>query len=784
MFAKLAEINQNLKRIRLEIQGVVQGVGFRPFVYAAAQKFDLKGFVGNDSAGVFIEIEGNEKNLQDFRAFLKKNFPPLAHISEIKITEIEPQNETDFRIVESEKRDTDFTLISPDISVCEDCLQEFFDENDRRFQYPFINCTNCGPRFTITEKVPYDRPFTTMRSFSMCSDCRKEYENPENRRFHAQPNACPKCGPHIYFFGKDGASFEKETAVNETRSRFKKGEIVAVKGIGGFHLVCDARNDEALKNLRERKGRIDKPFAVMCKDLETAEKLVEISEAEREIIQSNARPIILLKKKINDLSDLIAPNNQFLGVMLPYSPLHFLLFDEESDVLVMTSGNLSNEPIVKENIEAFEKLANSADSFLLHNRDIFVQCDDSVMRIWDLGFGIADLKDAKTEVQLLPIRRSRGYSPFPVELPFEVPQILAVGGELKSTFCLTRQNFAFMSQHIGDMENLETLESFERSFEQMQNLFHVEPEIVVGDLHPNYLSTKWAETKFVKDKRFVKVQHHHAHIASVMAENGVKDEKVIGFAFDGTGFGTDGKIWGGELLIADYADFERAAQLKYFPLAGGDAAVKNVYRQALSLLRTCGIDWAEDLRCVKFCTETERNILRKQLENNINVVETSSFGRLFDAVSSIANVRQKATYEAQAAIEFESLIDEKIQDSYKFEFIESETLQIDYQRLVQDLVGDVRQNLDVAVISAKFHNAVAQLILNLSLRFRNKLNLNKIALSGGCFQNVSLLKKSVILLNQNDFEVLIHSKVPPNDGGLALGQAVIASRQLQVKSKN
>lgn len=789
MFAALIQTDKNKKRLRLGIQGVVQGVGFRPFVYSVAQKLDIKGFIGNESSGVFIEIEGNEKHLENFQTFLKENLPPLAHISEIKIVEIETRNDSDFRIVESERCDADFTLISPDICVCADCRSEFFDNKNRRFQYPFINCTNCGPRFTITEKIPYDRPNTTMREFEMCEECQKEYDNPANRRFHAQPNACPKCGPHVYFIGKDGANLEKEVAIKETKNRLKNGEIVAVKGIGGFHLVCDARNDEALRILRERKNRVDKPFAVMCKDSETAKNLFEIGDAEKEILESIARPVVLLKKKTNDLSELIAPNNQFLGLMLPYSPLHFLLFDDEIDVLVMTSGNFSNEPIVKDNVEAFEKLGNLADSFLMHNRDIFVQCDDTVVRIWDCGFGIADsekskpkTQNPKTENQILPIRRSRGFSPFPVELPFAVPQILAVGGELKSAFCLTRENFAFMSQHIGDMENLETLESFERSFEQMKNLFHVEPEIIVGDLHPKYLSTNWAETKFAKDKKFVKVQHHHAHIASVMVENGVKDEKVIGFAFDGTGFGTDGKIWGGEVLIADYEGFERAAQLKYFPLAGGDVSVKNVYRQALSLLRECGIEWTEDLQCVKFCTETERGILRKQLENNLNTVETSSFGRLFDAVSSIANVRQKATYEAQAAIEFESLLDETVSDFYKFDLIENETILIDYRNLIESLVEDVRKNLDVSIISAKFHNAVAELILFLSLKFRSKFNLNKVALSGGCFQNVSLLKKAVNLLNRNDFEVLIHSKVPPNDGGLALGQAVIAARQIKFKS--
>lgn len=777
-------VKSEVKRFRLEIKGVVQGVGFRPFVYSIAKKFDVKGFVGNESSGIFVEIEGEENLLNEFVEYLKTNAPPLSHISEIASQTIELKNDTDFQIIESESHETEFTLISPDISICEDCLQELFDNNNRRYLYPFINCTNCGPRFTITKTVPYDRPNTTMSAFEMCPACRAEYENPLDRRFHAQPISCWDCGVQADFFRTESGS-ERANAIKETQNALINSQIVAIKGIGGFHLACDARNEFAIETLRQRKGRIDKPFAVMCKDLETAKSFVEINDAEADILTSKECPIVLLKKKNgNSLSELIAPHNKFLGVMLPYSPLHYLLFSNSSecqvatapcsDVLVMTSGNFSNEPIIKDNDEALEKLPSLADSFLLHDREIFVQCDDSVVRVFTTEITeITEKNDENNSVSsvanLLPFRRSRGYSPFPVELPFKVPQILAVGGELKSTFCLTKENFAFMSQHIGDMENLETLRAFENSSEQMKRLFKVEPEIVVGDLHPNYLSSNWAKKTY---KNFIAVQHHHAHIASVMAENKIVDEKVIGFAFDGTGYGLDGKIWGGEVFCGDYTNFERLTHLRYFPLAGGDASVKNVYRMALSLLREAEIEWKEDLACVSFASETERKVLLKQFENNLNVVQTSSFGRLFDANASIADIRHKATYEAQAAIEFEAILDENVAESYQFEIVENE---IDYRNLVREVVRDVRANVAKSVISAKFHNAVADLILQLSLKYRGELKLNKIALSGGCFQNVALLKKATKLLSRNNFKVLTHKLVPPNDGGLALGQAVIAA---------
>ena len=766
------------KRIQIQIRGIVQGVGFRPFVYALAEKNSLKGQVLNNSVGVLIDVEGENENIEKFVNSLKTKPPPLSIIESVICQDIsEKANFQTFQILESESNSARFVPISADIATCADCLREMFDENDRRFLYPFINCTNCGPRFTIIEDVPYDRKKTTMREFEMCAECVCEYEDPLDRRFHAEPTCCPKCGPKIFLrlalespksTVRSPKSENTIDVISTTQQLLQNGKIVAVKGIGGFHLVCDARNDTALQTLRERKGRVDKPFAVMCKDLETAKHLVEISEAEEFILTGKERPIVLLRKSENNLSELIAPGNQFLGVMLPYAPLHYLLFEGNSpDVLVMTSGNFSSEPIIKDNDEALEKLANLSDAFLLHNREIFVPCDDSVIRL---------VQNSKTKVHILPIRRSRGYAPFPVKLPFDVPNILAVGGELKAAFCLTREDYAFMSQHIGDMENLETVRAFEKSFGQMKNLFQIEPEIVACDKHPNYLSSNWAR-KFAEnsDVKLVEVQHHQAHIASVMVENGVKDEKVIGFAFDGTGFGDDGAIWGGEVFVGDYKNFERVAHLEYFPLAGGDAAVKKPYRVALSLMKKAGIDWDESLNCVSYCTETERRILAKQLENNLNVIPTSSFGRLFDAIASIAGVRQKITYEAQAAIEFEALIDENVKDFYSFDLTVSDMIIINWKNLIREVANDVLEKVPIGVISARFHNATANLVLSLSLKLREKFNLNQVALSGGCFQNAALLQRTMKLLDENDFKVYTHEKVPPNDGGLALGQAVIAA---------
>lgn len=741
-----------LIRRRLRVSGIVQGVGFRPFVYGLATDVGLAGFVGNDTDGVFIEIEGEAATLDLFVTALEATAPPATRIQRIESGSIQPTGETSFRIVASHHGETGTALVSPDLRTCDDCLRELHDPSNRRYRYPFINCTNCGPRFTITERTPYDRPNTTMRPFEMCAACRTEYEDPSDRRFHAQPNACQECGPVVESIPPS------DDPITDARRRVAAGEVVAVKGLGGFHLACDATSDDAVALLRERKGRVEKPFAVMVAGIEAAQSIAFVNDDEARLLTSRERPIVLLAKRTNTaVSELVAPGNGYLGVMFPYTPLHDLLIDP-ADVWVMTSGNLSEEPIVTTNAGATEHLGALSDSYLIHDRDIHVPCDDSVIRILDGNE--------------YPIRRSRGYAPFPVPLPFESPPILAAGGELKATFCLAEGRDGFMSQHIGDMENLETLDAFTRAVDHFTDLFRIEPELIAADLHPGYLSTRWAERRSVP---IVKVQHHHAHITSVMAEHGVLGS-VIGFSFDGTGYGTDDTIWGGEVLVAGYEGFERVGHLSETPLPGGDAAVKNPARMALSYLHTAGVPWSIDLPPVSALPGTEREILATQLERGINTIPTTSVGRLFDAVSAIADVRQSVTYEAQAAIEFEALIDSAEGGTYTFAINERDgVLVIDPAPVLQSVVADVVGGEAVGTIAARFHRGVADAIVEVAERVRSRTGLTTVGLSGGVFQNVTLTHATRTALADRDFEVLIHRLVPPNDGGLALGQAVIAA---------
>jgi hydrogenase maturation protein HypF len=758
-----------LTRLRINVRGVVQGVGFRPHVYGCALRCGVTGFVGNESGGVFIEAEGGAEALECFERELTACAPPLAHIEEISAKQIAVRGDERFVIAGSEPEPGAHTLISPDICICDDCLRELFDPKDRRYRYPFINCTNCGPRFTITRGVPYDRPLTTMAGFVMCAECRREYGDPLSRRFHAQPNACAACGPEVEFKRPHASSsLPGEIAIAAAQQALRSGETVAVKGVGGFHLACDAANEDAVRKLRECKGRVDKPFAVMTRGLETAERFAVVGAAARALLQSRERPIVLLKKKSGGgLSELLAPGNDYIGVMLPYSPLHHVLLAAPApDVLVMTSGNYSNEPIVTDNSEALERLSPLADAFLLHDRDIHVPCDDSVIRVF--------------ENHELPIRRSRGYAPFPVKLPFALRPTLAVGGELKATFCLVKGDHALMSQHVGDMENLETLQAMEQSIKHFRALFRTEPEIIAGDKHPRYLSSQWAKANLHllsgEPARWRAVQHHHAHVAAVMAENGLGgDRPVIGFAFDGTGYGDDGAVWGGEVMIADYGGFRRAAHLRYVPLPGGDAAVERPYRIALAHLWASGAEWDEKLPPVIACPQAERKVLLQQLQKSVNTIPTSSAGRLFDAVAALTGVQQRVTYEAQAAIEFEALADQNETGSYEFALSSDEPVQIDAAPVIRAVAADVLAGVAAPVISARFHNAVARMILQLAAALREKEKLNQVALSGGVFQNVTLLAKATSELRRAGFAVLTHRQVPPNDGGLALGQAVVAN---------
>src|SRR5208283_3059993 len=645
-----------LVRKAIEVSGIVQGVGFRPYIYRLAGERKLAGSICNTAAGVSIEVQGPPLAVDDFLAHLPAEAPPLARITDITVREIPCNGESEFRIVTTHRGEPVSTLISPDVAVCADCLREMFDPADRRYRYPFINCTNCGPRFTIVRNIPYDRPFTSMAAFTMCPTCRAEYEDPLNRRFHAQPNACWKCGPQVELWDSEGKRIEAADPIAETVVRLQLGDVVAIKGLGGFHLACDATNAEAVRTLRERKRRIEKPFAIMVPDLGAAEQFCEVDDAARQLLLSPQRPIVLLRRREQTLiADDVAPFNRYLGVFLPYTPLHHLLCaDGRFTALVMTSANLSEEPICITNDEAVRRLRGVADCFLVHNRDILLRCDDSVIRV--------------SGGRPRQLRRSRGFVPVPVFLSEDGPSVLAVGGELKNTICLTNGRHAFLSQHIGDLENAESYSFFEEAIEHLQRILEITPLAIAYDLHPNYFSTRWALAQ--SELPQIGVQHHHAHIASCMAENHLEG-RVIGFALDGTGYGTDGRIWGAEVLLADYSSFERAAHLAYVPLPGGEAAIREPWRMALSyLVHHFGSDFVCGLPFVAGVPQQKLNVLFRMMEQGINSPLTSSCGRLFDAVGALAGIRREVNYEAQAAIELEMAIGDSCDESaYPFELI-------------------------------------------------------------------------------------------------------------------
>jgi len=781
-----------MEGVKVHITGVVQGVGFRPFVYNLATNLNLKGWVKNTSAGVEIEADGDKNTLDVFLQKLRDDAPTLSRIDDFTAS-FQPRNGfAQFDIIHSESVDGAFQPISPDVAICDDCLRELFDPNDRRYRYPFINCTNCGPRFTIIQDIPYDRPFTTMAGFKLCPDCEREYKDPTNRRFHAQPVACSVCGPKMWLEFSSKAEGQRSTAehnaIVQTQKLFTEGKIVAIKGLGGFHLACDATNTKAVTELRTRKLRVDKPFALMMPDLKTIERHCFVSKAEKELLTSPARPIVLLKKKPEStIVEEVSPKQDWLGVMLPYTPLHYLLFDDGRQTtddrplstLVMTSGNLSEEPIATGNEEARERLAKLADALLMHNRDIHIRCDDSVVRAFDDRALTIDHKQSSIvhrPSSVYPLRRSRGYSPFPVKLPFDVAPLLATGSELKNTFCITNGNYAFLSHHIGDMENYETLKSFEQGVEHFERLFRVKPEAIAYDMHPNYLATRYTLERAEREGLpIIAVQHHHAHIAACMAEHGLI-EPVIGVSFDGTGYGDDSAIWGGEFLVADSQSYQRAAHLEYFPLPGGDAAIKKPARTALALLWSLGLEWDERLASVlEFCAE-DRVTLRLQLEKKINTPMTSSMGRLFDAVSALAGVRQKVNHEGQAAIEFEAMADSAEAGQYVFG-VESGRVRVG--SVVEALIKDVMAGIPTSKISARFHNGLAEAVRETVQKISRETSLRSVVLSGGVWQNITLLQKTISLLSKDGFEIYIHREVPTNDGGLSLGQAYIAASRLR-----
>jgi hydrogenase maturation protein HypF len=772
------------------VRGVVQGVGFRPFVYRLALEEGLAGFVGNDTGGVTIEIEGLEVRVAAFLVRLRSEPPPLARIDSVTVRELSATGDAEFRIVASEVVGRVSTGIPADAATCPDCLRELLDPNDRRYRYPFLNCTNCGPRFTITRSIPYDRPQTSMAKFPMCPICQSEYDDPLNRRFHAQPNACWDCGPQVWLVGADGntlpgvsltsvfansanpANSAHSDPIDQTIHLLLAGQIVAIKGIGGFHLSVDATSQAAVMRLRERKRRYGKPLAVMVRDLDAARAICSLTAEEESLLSTPARPIVLARRREGcDIADAVAPGIPWLGLFLPYAPLQHLLFaDSRVRALVMTSANLSEEPIAIDNDEALARLGAIADAFLMHDREILQRCDDSVAAVVD---GAPQL-----------LRRARGFVPLGVSLPFDVPPLLAVGGHLKNVFALARGRFVYQSQHLGDLENLAGLEFFRESLDHLMRTFEIEPQAVVHDLHPGYLSTTWARERGLP---LIAVQHHHAHIAGCMAEHGLTG-KVIGLALDGTGYGSDGKIWGGEVLIAKLASFERFAHLDYVPMPGGEAAIKEPWRMALGHLSAAGFDnQGQHFLAGTGATEQEGRIVRRMLQRRINSPMTSSLGRLFDAVAAVVLWRKVVDYEAQAAIELEGLAvdepDEPAPECYHLKFVGGDwskrepailTAKAMWGALMQDLLRGTAKPR----IAARFHAGVAAGFIHAAVLARIATGIARVALSGGCLHNRRLARLLREGLEEEGFKVYQHRQVSPGDGGLSYGQIAVAAAML------
>ena len=812
-----------VERAQIIVKGVVQGVGFRPYVFKLAESLDLKGHVANTSEGVIIDVEGT--GVSEFIHRLKNEAPPLSQITDISVIPLPAYGYPDFSIKKSRDQagNLPFTLVSPDVSICDDCLRELLDPTDRRYLYPFINCTNCGPRYSITKSIPYDRPNTTMAGFTLCPGCLKEYHDPRDRRFHAQPNACPTCGPDVEFRVRSTESGVKGAdAIQATIKLLKTDGIVAVKGIGGFHIACDAANDGAVKKLREKKRKSNKPFAVMTPSVEQAQQFCAISEEEKKLLLSSRRPVVLLRKRPDCfLSDFVSPHNRFIGVMLPYTPLHYLLFHHPLEsgqagaphfkALVMTSGNLSEEPIVRDNDEAAKKLAGIVDGFLLHNRDIFMRVDDSVVRvsISDFGSRISDcvetglptsekgkinsaIRNPQSAISFL--RRSRGYAPDPIPLRDDGPEVMGCGADLKNTFTLTKGKFAITSQHIGDMENYETLNFYEESLENLKTVYRANPVAIAHDMHPGYLSTRWAmnreagiEKSAIRDPKseikLFAIQHHYAHIGSVMAEHGISD-KVIGVAFDGTGYGTDGNLWGGEFMIADIDGFERAGQFHYVALPGGEAAIKEPWRTAISFIMSAAGDKScECFDTIGFTKKYGKDLLEKVMtvarSGELSPL-ASGAGRLFDAVSALLGLCDKNTFEGEAAMTLESVTRDGIDEEYPVEFMQEKGYtRVNFSGALIAMINDVSQAAGTEVIATKFHNTVCSVILSMIRSLSGQHKVTKVVLSGGTFQNLYLLNRTVRLLSADGMQVFINRKAPCNDGGISLGQAYLVRERLK-----
>ncbi len=778
-----------MKAYRIKVEGVVQGVGFRPFVYRLARELGLNGIVYNVGAAVVIEVEGGEERLQAFVRRLKAEAPVLSDIQRIDFSEQPVLLYPDFQIRESHTKSGEDVYIAPDVSVCQDCRRELYDPDNPRYLYPFINCTNCGPRFTIIKALPYDRVHTTMNDFAMCRDCYEEYTDPKDRRYHAQPISCYQCGPSLRLLDADGVPTADADPVAAARDLLAAGKILAVKGIGGYHLMCDARNGTAVERIRQRKLRDRKPFALMVKDVQTADSLCYLSPQEREVLASPRRPIVLLRRREDtDLPEAIAPGNPYLGVMLAYTPLHLLLFEggrgDETrlEVLVATSGNRSDLPIFYKDDEAFVGLRDIADFFLTHNREIYIRADDSVTRVF------------RGKEYL--VRRSRGYVPLPIQCPAAgsltasgtpVPQVLACGGQMKNTFCLNRGEHFYLSQYIGDLDDWETYQTYLESIGHFQRMLESRPQVLAYDLHPDYLSTRYALEQDIPVK--IAVQHHHAHIASCMAENNLT-EPVLGVAFDGTGYGEDGHLWGGEFFAGSYSGFVRKGHLAYLPMPGGEAAVREPWRMALGLLAGTGVAWETiegqpgvrvgELMLFEDITGERPAMVKAMLAKGVNTPLTSGAGRLFDAVSALLGIVRKATYEGEPAIALEYAADREADGSYGFAFEGSDDcFAVSFRPMVRQILDDLAAAVRPGIIAARFHRTVAAVIEAGCRRMREATGLNKVVLSGGVFQNMLLLEMAVSGLENAGFQVFTHSRVPANDGGIALGQALIALARMQ-----
>jgi len=749
---------------QIRVKGVVQGVGFRPYIYQLAGRHKLRGHVANTGSGVIIHVEGAPADIDAFLADIPAQAPPLAQITEIRSGAADPEQAASFTIVASREDSGKSALISPDVAVCDDCLAEMRNPRDRRFRYPFINCTNCGPRYTIIDDIPYDRPQTAMRHFRMCPQCQSEYDDPADRRFHAQPNACPVCGPQIQLLDDGGQPISHADPVGAVVAWLRQGRIVAIKGLGGFHLAVDAANEQAVQRLRQRKHREAKPLALMAPDKAAIQRFARLDDEEAAVLCSPQRPILLLQKRTRHcLAPSVAPDNRYFGVMLPYAPLHYLILDGGFTALVMTSANLSEEPIVIANGEAVERLAGIADGFLVHNRDIRLRCDDSIVR--------------KTAGSTRFIRRARGYVPTPVFLSHTPLPVLACGAELKNTVCLTKEDRAFVSQHIGDLENLATYDAFRSTIDHLQHILDVQPRAVACDMHPDYFSTRYAREQ--QDLPVVPVQHHHAHIVSGMAEHHL-DGKVIGLAFDGTGYGTDGTIWGGEVLLAEKARFERAAFWAPLPMPGGAAAIKAPWRMAVSyLIQAFGQGFRDlDIGFLRAVDPGQTAVLAAMIEKGLNSPLTSSMGRLFDGIAALAGLRRTVAFEGQAAMELEMAAGPESAGEYDVPWQPSDRIAIPTAPIVQGVVADLQRGAPAALISRKFHTTLVRLFTDICIFLHRETALDQVVLSGGSFQNAILTEELTRSLTAAGFTVYSHRLVPPNDGGIALGQAVAASAML------